>query len=143
MEQGLSLEEYILDLLSKDLDPLERSKEYIEAAMDFLNQGEKELERNNVRQAAEKLWGAVALAVKAFAAWRDKKRLSSHRELWEYSQILIMELGDWVSDAWAQATATHICFYEGWCSRGHVEQALKRIRKFVEVLALKISGERE
>ncbi|MCE4623752.1 MAG: PaREP1 family protein [Caldisphaeraceae archaeon] len=36
-----------------------------------------------------------------------------------------------VSDAWAQATAMHVCFYEGWCSREDVEEAIKRIERLV------------
>ncbi len=48
--------------------------------------------KGDVQQAAEKLWGAAALAVKAYASWREGKRLASHRELWEYSKKLINEL---------------------------------------------------
>ena len=129
---GTTLEEYVLELLLRDLDPPERAREYAEAARDLLEQARKELEKGDVRQAAEKAWGAAALAVKAYASWRDGKRLASHRELWEYSRAMIQEMGDWVSDAWAQANAMHICFPDGWCTREHVEQALKRIQKLVE-----------
>jgi len=98
----------------------------------------EELERGGVRQAAEKLWGAAALAVKAYAAWRDGKRLASNGELWEYTRRMMAELGGWVSDAWAQANAMHVCFYEGWCTREHVEQALERIKRLVENVASRI-----
>ncbi len=90
---GLGLEEYILDLALRDLDPAVRAKEYIEAAISLLEQAREEIEKNNARQAAEKLWGAAALAVKAYAEWREGKRLASHRELWEYSKKLIEDLG--------------------------------------------------
>jgi HEPN domain-containing protein len=135
---GVSLEEYVLELLLGDVDPPERAREYAEAARDLLEAAREELERGDVRQAAGKVWGAAALAVKAYAAWRGGKRLSSHGELWEYSRNMMEELGVWVSDAWAQANAIHVCFYEGWCTRVHVEQALKRVERLVEEVASRI-----
>ncbi len=131
---GVSIDEYLVELLSQEMDPRSRAVEYIEAAMDLLREAREELEKNNVRQAAEKLWGATTLTVKAYAYWKEKKRLSSHGELWSYEKEIRRELGEWVSDAWAQATAMHICFYEGWCSREHVEDALKRIEKLVKTV---------
>ncbi len=128
---GQTLEEYVLDLLLQGLDPPERAREYAEAARSLLEQAREELERGDVRQAAEKLWGAAALAVKAYASWRDGRRLSSHGELWEYKRIMARELGGWVSDAWYAAQSMHICFYEGWCSREDVEEALARIERLV------------
>ena len=53
---GLSLEEYVLELLLRDLDPPERAREYAEAALDLLEQAREELEKGDVRQAAEKAW---------------------------------------------------------------------------------------
>jgi hypothetical protein len=84
--------------------------------------------------------GAAALAVRAYAAWRDGKRLASHSELWEYSKRLMEELGGWVSDAWAHAAAMHVCFYEGWCTREHVEEALRRVGGLVDRVASIVSG---
>ena len=67
-----------------------------------------------LEQAREELArGASAAAVKAYASWRDGRRLSSHRELWEYTGRMMAELGGRVSDAWAQADAMHVCFYGG------------------------------
>ncbi|MEB3778864.1 MAG: PaREP1 family protein [Desulfurococcales archaeon] len=135
---GVSLEEYILDLVLRDLDPPERAMEYIESSRDLLEQLREELKRGNVRQAAEKAWGAAALAVKAYAEWREAKRLASHGELWEYKRRLEKDLGGWVSDAWAQATAMHLCFYERWCNREDVEEAAKRIERLVDEVRKRI-----
>jgi len=71
------------------------------------------------------------LAIKAYATWREGKRLTSRRELWEYEKTVVRELGEWIADAWYAGQSMHICFYEGWCSREHVEEALKRIEKLV------------
>ena len=128
---GLTLEGYILELILYDLDPRERAREYIEVAKNLLGRAREELSKGDIRQAAEKLWGASALAVKAYAEWREGKRLTSHGELWEYSKKLIEELGNWFYDAWMSANGMHICFYEGWCTDKHVEEAIKRIEKLV------------
>ena len=135
---GLSLGGYILELALRDLDPLERARGYIEASRSLLEQVGEELGEGDVRQAAEKLWGAAALAVKAYAEWRDARRLSSHRELWEYSKKLIEEFGDWVQDAWMNAAGMHVCFYEGWCTGRHVEEAVKRVEKLVSEIKRRI-----
>ena len=120
-----------MELLLRDLDPPERAREYIEAAREPLEQARVELQKGDIRQAAEKLWGAAALAVKAYASWREGRRLASHRELWEYTRRMIEELGDWIQDAWNAGQSMHVCFYEGWCAREDVEEALERIERLV------------
>ncbi len=132
---GLGLEEYIVELLLDGLDPPERAREYIEASRMLLEEARGELEEGNVRQAVEKLWGAAALAVKAYAAWRGGVRLQSHGELWEWKRRLEKELGGWVRDAWANAAEMHICFYEGWCNEEDVKGALRRVKRLVEEIA--------
>ncbi len=132
---GVSVEEYLVELLSQSLDPKDRAVEYVKAAGDLLEEARVELGEGNVRQAAEKLWGAAALAVKAYAYWRDGKRLSSHGELWEYKRRLEEELGEWVHDSWASATEMHVCFYEAWCAERDVTTAHKRIERLVREAA--------
>ena len=134
-KQGVGVEEYLVELLSQSLDPKDRATEYAEAALDLLEQAREELEKGDVRQAAEKLWGAAALAVKAYAYWREGRRLASHRELWEYRERLEDELGRWVYDSWMAANGMHTCFYEGWCSRRDVEKAYERIERLVKAVA--------
>ncbi|AEM39075.1 PaREP1 family protein [Pyrolobus fumarii 1A] len=137
-KQGMSLEEYLVELATRDLDPPERAREYIETARALLEQAREELERGDVRQAAEKAWGAAALAVKAYAAWREGRRLTSHGELWEYTLVLRKELGKWVSSAWNAGNSMHTCFYEGWCEREHVEDAIEEIERLVKTVEEKI-----
>ncbi len=50
---GLSLEEHIIELAVQNLDPPLIAQEYIKAAKELLEQSKQELERGNVRQAAE------------------------------------------------------------------------------------------
>ena len=135
---GVSVDEYLVELLSQGLDPREKAVEYIEAAEELLREAREELGKGNVRQAAEKLWGASALAVKAYAYWREGKRLTSHGELWEYKRRLEEEFGEWVHDAWMNATGMYVCFYEGWCAEKDVSTAYKRIERLVKEVSSKI-----
>ena len=137
---GISVDEYLVELLSQGLDPKEKAVEYIEAAEELLKEAREELSEGNVRQAAEKLWGTAALAVKAYAYWRDEKRLASHGELWEYKRRLEEELGEWVHDAWMNATGMHVCFYEGWCAEKDASMAYKRIERMIKEISSKIKS---
>ena len=138
--RDLTPEEYLLELLTQNLDPGERAREYVEAASSLLRGAREELERGNVRQAAEKVWGAAALAVKAYALWKDGRRLMSHSEFWEYKSIVAEELGRWVRVAFQQASSMHTCFYEGLCDRGDVEEALEAVEKLVEEVMRKAAS---
>ncbi len=137
---GLSLEEYLVELALQSLDPLERAQEYIKASRELLERAREEAEMGEVRQAAEKLWGSASLAIKAFAAWREGRRLTSHGELWEYRRVVERELGDWVYDAWMAANGMHTCFHEGWCNAEDVKRALERVEKLVHEVARRLGS---
>ncbi len=138
-KRGLGVEEYLLELLTQGLNPRDRAREYVRASEELLAGAREELERGNVRQAAEKIWGASALAVRAYALWRDGRRLASHGELWEYKRKLEEGEGRWVHDAWMNAVGMHVCFYEGWCSRSDVEKALEAVERLVKAVAKIVS----
>ena len=70
----------------------------------------------------------------------ESRRLSSNGELWEYTTVLRRELGKWVYNAWAQANMMYTCFYEGWCTREHVENALEEVEKLVKAIEEKIQS---
>jgi len=127
--RGVSLEELILDELSELMDPVERSKAYWETAEHLLARAEKELAGGNLRQASEKIWGAAALAIKAVAWAKEKRRLASHGELWSFVDELAREMGDeTIRDGWRAATAMHVNYYEGWAPEGEVRACLERVR---------------
>ncbi len=139
---GVTVEELLIDLLDRDLDPQSRALEYIEAALDLLEQAREELEKGDLRQAAEKLWGAAALAIRAYAYWREGRMLVRHGELWRYKDVLVSEVGEWVYDAWMTANSMHTCFYEGWCTEGDVERACTRIEKLVKEVSVRVKREK-
>ena len=137
---GVSLEEYLADIAFQNLDPHERAIEYIETAEELVKSAEEELAKGDVRQAAEKVWGAVALAIKAHASWREGRLLTDHGEMWRWKRRLVNELGEWVSDAFYAGYAMHICFYEGWCGKEDVEESIERVRKLVEAVKRVVCG---
>jgi len=51
---GISVEEYLLELLTHNLDPLDKAREYIDVSKELLEEANKELKKGNIRQAAEK-----------------------------------------------------------------------------------------
>jgi predicted DNA-binding protein len=52
----MSVEEYVIELISSSLDPLEIAHEYIEASLGLLEQAIEEVKRGDIRQGAKKLW---------------------------------------------------------------------------------------
>ena len=87
-EDGVSLGNFLMDVATARLDPPERARAYAETALEHLRVAEAELARSDLRQASEKIWGAAAFAVKAFAYWRDGARLptASCGGTWRRSQ---------------------------------------------------------
>jgi len=74
------------------------------ATSSLLEEGREELERGDLRRAAEEVWGAVALAVKAYALRRGGRILESRGELWSYEDGVARDLGDWVRAAFQRAS---------------------------------------
>jgi len=139
---GMTPEEYIVDLLTRDLDPEERVKEYIGAARSLIAQARREFERGDLRQASGKIWGACALAIKAHALARKGLKLESHEELWLYKNEVARELGEWVRTAFLKADSTHKDFYEGLATREDVEDSLREVEKLVSTISEHIERQR-
>ncbi len=135
---GVPVEDIILEKLSAGIDPKEKAKEYILVSMNLLEQAKAELEKGDLRQASEKIWGAVALAIKAYAYNKDNTRLSSHGELWRYKDKIVDVFGQWVRDSWNAAVHMHINFYEGWATKEDVEDAMRKAEKLVEKIRSEI-----
>jgi len=131
--QGFSVEGYVLSLIAESVDPASLAESYWEASEDLMRQARDELAKGDLRQAGEKAWGAVALALKSLAYRREGLRLSSHGELWEYVGKLVEETGDReLGRLWRSASSMHINFYEGWATRKHVEGAIEDAENFME-----------
>ena len=126
---GLTPEELVIEAL-RGLNPDEKAEAYWEVAERYLARAEEELARGELRQASEKIWGAAALAVKAVAYKREKRRLTSHGELWAYISKLKQE-DPALGDLWRTAISMRVNFYEGWAPEGEVREALQRVRELL------------
>jgi len=135
---GVTPEEYLVDILTRDLDPVDKVREYIMVARELIAQARMELEKGNLRQASEKIWGACALAIKAHALAKKGVRLESHRDLWLYKNEVARELGDWVRSAFLKADSMHKNFYEGLATKEDVEDSLKEVEKLVSAISERV-----
>jgi len=134
-EAGVSIEEYLLDITTRDIDPVTAAEKYIVSAQQLLDEAANGLAKGNLRQASEKIWGACALAVKAHALAKKGTRLESHRDLWVYKNEIAKELGGWVRIAFKLADSMHRNFYEDWATREDVEDVLKEVERLVRAIA--------
>jgi len=119
---GISIDEYIFDLVLKDMNSKRSSIKYIEGAEELL------------KQASEKIWSACALAIKAHALARKGIKLESHRDLWIYKNEVAKELGDWVRAVFRQAYSMHKNFYENQATKEDIEDTLREIEKLVKAI---------
>ena len=137
---GVTIEEYLLDILTRDVDPVKSAMKYLNGAEDLLKQAYQELREGDLRQASEKIWSACALAIKAHALARKNIRLESHRDLWIYKNEIAKELGEWIKAVFRQADSMHKNFYENIATKEDVEDVLKEVEKLVNAIskALKV-----
>ncbi len=109
-------------------------KTYSEQSAEFWRQAQEELEKDDLRQASEKGWGAASQMVKAVA---EKRRWDhkSHYDLHDAVDKLADETKD--SDLTLQfgsAANLHINFYEGWLSRSAITLHLHQVNQLITKL---------
>ena len=86
---------------------------YTEQADIFLRQATEELAGGDLRQAAEKGWGAAAQAIKAVAHSRGWEH-NAHWHLGESVSRLTEETNDaQIASCFGAARSLHVSFYEG------------------------------
>lgn len=111
-----------------------QSRHYLENSRSAIDLGELE-------KASEFLWGSMALAVKAVAAFKGIK-LRSHRILWDYVRSVSMELKDEsIYTAFRDANSLHSNFYETGLSLNLLLESEERIRQAVGKLISMIPPE--
>jgi len=92
------------------------------------------LNRGDLVQASEKLWGATALAVKMAAAERGLK-LEKHGSLWSFVSGLSKERGDEeIVTFFHVANSLHRNFYEDQMDRESLEIAAENIERLIAKL---------
>ncbi len=100
----------------------------------YLEDAEALLEKGDYPQASEKLWGAVATAIKAVATAR-RWRHYSHRDLRVAMDRLFKETGDDdFNDLFDAAESLHANFYEDFASAEGVRFRADKARRLIEKL---------
>lgn len=109
-------------------DISQRLKGYASRSLIYLQNAHAFLERNEVEKASEFLWGSMAQAIKAVAAFKAIE-LQSHGAIWNYAKELSRELGDQpLFDAFRDANFLHKNFYESGLTREIVLTLEENIR---------------
>ena len=109
-------------------------RRYTEQADEFLRQAEEEFQRGDLRQAAEKGWGAAAQTLKSIAELRGW----DHYAHWHLGDT-ISRLSEERPNAgllrgFSAAESLHRFFYESGLSRNAVRYYLDDVRTLVEGL---------
>ena len=110
-------------------------EEHIEVSRRFLAHADEFLDVNDLPQASEKAWGAVAQYLKAVAnrrGWRN----GTHRDFFTIKSRLAQETDDprRISELFAILREQHINFYEISYPQDDVRVAINSAGEFVEML---------
>lgn len=85
--------ELMLKGLDAELDPEDLVEHYQSLSERYLAEAGDFLDKGDLGQASEKLWGATSLTIKRVAAKRGL-RLEKHGSLWDFINKLSQERGD-------------------------------------------------
>jgi hypothetical protein len=130
-ESGVEL---LRNSLNEELDPEDLVEQYKALSEKYFTEAKEFLDRGDLVQASEKLWGAAALAVKMVAGRRGLK-LEKRGSLWEFVSRLSRECGDEdIVTLFIVANGLHRNFYENQMDRESLEVAVRNIKKLIEKL---------
>ncbi|HID90462.1 TPA: hypothetical protein EYP44_00695 [Candidatus Bathyarchaeota archaeon] len=136
--EGKTIDEIIGDALLEQFnvsDPEARVELHLKLSEKYLKEAEAFLDKADYVQASEKAWGAAAQMLKAVAYARERRRLTSHRELWEYASRVSREFGEpELMRLWRTAISLHVNFYESWAPAEDVEQAIGDVHELIKRL---------
>jgi hypothetical protein len=130
-ESGVEL---LRNSLNEELDPEDLVEQYKALSEKYFTEAKEFLDRGDLVQASEKLWGAAALAVKMVAGRRGLK-LEKRGSLWEFVSRLSRECGEEdIVTLFIVANGLHRNFYENQMDRESLEVAVRNIKKLIEKL---------
>ena len=116
--------------------PNGRVEEIFEGAISLYNEAIEELERGEIRDAAEKAWGAMVGATKALILARNGVELEGSMQL-SKEFINLMKVDEEVMEKlrdryFARESSLHgHCFYDGLCDP-KVEREIKETNFYIE-----------
>lgn len=126
--------EFLRKSLNEELDPEELVEHYQSLSDKYFREGREFLNKGDLLQASEKLWGAAALAVKSVAA-KEGKKLEKHGGLWGFVENLSSDRkDDDLVELFHIANSLHRNFYENQMGKRSIEVAVRGIEKFMAKL---------
>ena len=112
-EKGVSVEELLASLLADELDRDDRVKLYIDLHERLVAEAKDYMNKGDLIQAGEKLWGALCALLSAIAELRGWRHFS-HRDYNDVVENLAAELGEpELSVMFASAERLHANYYHG------------------------------
>ena len=132
------IEEFIVEKVSKDLDPSERIELYINLYEKYLKEAEDFYKKGDLVQAGEKFWGALTALLNAIAEKRGLPHYS-HRDYAVIIDVLYRETKDRdLVVGFSLAERLHANFYHNFMSKDqfdlHRKEVLKLIKKLREMI---------
>ncbi|MBI4203126.1 MAG: hypothetical protein HY532_08460 [Chloroflexi bacterium] len=120
--------------MTSDASLREDFPRYLQNVRVYLDNASKALDAAEPQKAGEFLWGGMAAAVKALAAYRGI-RLRSHRDIWDYARAAAKELDDEeIFVAFRDANSLHGNFYEAGLTREEILVVDDGIRRIIRML---------
>ncbi len=118
---------------------IEAQRRYLRLNGKYLREADRLLEKDDLPQASEKFWGAMAEAIKAVAVARGK-RLGRHKDLSRFVQELHREHPEWkLPLLFAAGEALHTNFFEDHYAKELVSIYGEATKQFVDLLKRLIS----
>ena len=113
------------------------TQEHAQAAMEFLDDADREFAAGDVLQASEKMWGAASHAIMAAALQRGQA-CGTHRLMINAARQIVDELDDdGLRGGISAAQQFHANFYHGFMETEDLEPNAELVRRFVaRLLAL-------
>ncbi len=110
------------------------AQEYRTASAYLYGQAMQELDAGDLRQASEKLWGAVAQALKSVAERRGWRH-DSHARFFAIIRSIREDVpGTELRSRFDAAQVLHINFYENWLDESDIRDRAEDVRLFIDQL---------
>ncbi|RLI12274.1 PaREP1/PaREP8 domain-contain protein [Candidatus Bathyarchaeota archaeon] len=137
-ERGLTIEEFLAELVANELGREDRVRLYLELHGKYLAEAEELERKEDLTQAGEKLWGAVCSLLSALAEERGWRHYS-HRDYCDIIERLAHELGEpELSVMFASAERLHANYYHGFLRpegfKANKKMALALVEKLRKLL---------
>lgn len=141
MAGGRDVEEFIIDLIVRELDPPRRVEVYLRLHEDYLRSAEELYSKGNLTQAGEKYWGAVTALLNAIAELRGGWEHYSHRDYDVIVGRLYKEINDKsILIDFSMAERLHANFYHNFMGKEEFEVHRQAALELIERLRAVIKG---